>query len=76
MFLRKIKIKIKNIFLRFLSIENNNQYIEKLKKRGLVVGKNFNIQKDVILDDIQLVIMLQWRQEFMFYVMMLVPNIF
>jgi maltose O-acetyltransferase len=51
MFLRKIKISIKNFLLSFLGIENNKQYIKRLKNRGLVVGKNFNMQKDVILDD-------------------------
>ncbi|WP_417857815.1 acyltransferase [Xanthomarina gelatinilytica] len=51
MLFKKIKIRVKAFFLRFLGIENNEQYIQKLQKRGLIVGANFNMQKDVILDD-------------------------
>ena len=36
---------------RLLEVENSTNYLLKLKSRGLVVGTNFNMQKDVILDD-------------------------
>jgi maltose O-acetyltransferase len=46
-----MKTFLKNMLLRLIGIETNSQYLEKLKSRGLVVGKNFNFQKDVIFDD-------------------------
>jgi len=49
--IRKIKELLKNYLLNFLNIESNDTYLEKLKDRGLTVGENFNMQKDVILDD-------------------------
>lgn len=49
--MKKIKIYIRNKLARFLNIENNTQYVKRLKSRGLKVGCNFNIQKEVILDD-------------------------
>ena len=47
----KITKITRNFVFRFLNIENNKNYLNKLIKRGLVVGKEFNMQKDVILDD-------------------------
>ena len=47
----KIAKIIRNFVLKFLNIETNKTYLDKLIKRGLVIGENFNIQKDVILDD-------------------------
>lgn len=49
--IKSIKRYIRKKLTRLLNIENNDQYLERLKGRGLKVGVNFNMQKDVILDD-------------------------
>jgi len=49
--IKSIKRYIRKKLARLLNIENNDQYLERLKGRGLKVGVNFNMQKDVILDD-------------------------
>ncbi|WP_163514491.1 acyltransferase [Gelidibacter japonicus] len=46
-----LKQYVKSVFRRLAGVENNSDYLEKLKGRGLRVGTHFNMQKDVILDD-------------------------
>lgn len=49
--MKRIKLYIKKRIRNFLGIETIDAYLVKLKKRGLRVGNNFNMQKNVILDD-------------------------